>query len=57
MDAMRQVLFHTPGIFDVWGEAGFLAVLSVVFFVLARKLLRGIEQKARREGRLTVRWQ
>lgn len=57
MDGMRQILFHTPGVFGVWAEAGFLAVLSVVFLVLARVLLRNLELRARREGKLTVRWQ
>lgn len=57
LDAMRQVLFHTPGIFAVWQEAAVLAVLAVLFFFAARKLLRNLEHRARREGKLTIRWQ
>ncbi|MBX9583479.1 MAG: ABC transporter permease [Gemmataceae bacterium] len=57
MDAMRQVLFHTPGIFPVWQEALLLAVLSVVFLLLARRLLRNLERRAKEEGKLTIRWQ
>lgn len=57
MDAMRQVLFRTPGIFDVWVEVALLAALSVVFLVGARWLLARLERRAREEGKLTVRWQ
>jgi ABC-2 type transport system permease protein len=57
MDAMRQVLFGTPGIFDVWVEVALLAVLSVVFLIGARGLLARLERRAREEGKLTVRWQ
>jgi ABC-2 type transport system permease protein len=57
MDAMRQVLFRTPGIFGVWVEVALLAGLSVVFLVMARWLLNRLERQAREEGKLTVRWQ
>jgi ABC-2 type transport system permease protein len=57
MDAMRQVLFRTPGVFDVWAEVAALAVLSAVFLVAARWLLARLERQAREEGKLTVRWQ
>ena len=57
MDGMRQVLFGTQGIFPVWQEAALLAGLSVVFFVLAGRLLRDLERRAKAEGKLTVRWQ
>ncbi|MDY3556712.1 ABC transporter permease [Gemmata sp. JC717] len=57
MDAMRQVLFHTPGLFAVWAELSVLAVLACVFISVARIGLRYIERKAREGGKLTVRWQ
>lgn len=57
MDAMRQVLFRTPGLFDVWIELSVLGALAVVFFFVARLGLRHLERRAREEGKLTVRWQ
>ncbi|MDB5308879.1 MAG: transporter permease [Gemmataceae bacterium] len=57
MDAMRQILFHTPGIFGVYEEMALLAGLSVVFLVAARHLLRYLERRAKEQGKLTVRWQ
>ncbi|HEY1190959.1 MAG TPA: ABC transporter permease [Gemmata sp.] len=57
MDAMRQVLFHTPGLFAVWAELGALGALAVVFISAARLGLRYIERRARAEGKLIVRWQ
>jgi ABC-2 type transport system permease protein len=57
MDAMRQVLFRTPGVFGVWEEMGLLAVLAVLFFFAARRLLNTLERRAKEEGRLTIRWQ
>jgi ABC-2 type transport system permease protein len=57
MDAMRQVLFGTPGVFAVGIELSALAVLAVVFFFAARWALRYLERRARDEGKLGVRWQ
>ncbi|HEY3788194.1 MAG TPA: ABC transporter permease [Urbifossiella sp.] len=57
MDAMRQVLFRTPGLFDVEIEVAVLAGMSVLFFFGARWLLRYLERRAREEGKLTIRWQ
>jgi ABC-2 type transport system permease protein len=57
MDAMRQVLFHTPGIFDVWSEIGILSVLTVIFLISAHRCLRFLERRAKEQGKLTVRWQ
>ncbi|MBY0459023.1 MAG: ABC transporter permease [Gemmataceae bacterium] len=57
MDAMRQVLFRTPGLFDVWLELVILGGLAAVFIFCARLGLRYIERRAREEGKLTVRWQ
>jgi ABC-2 type transport system permease protein len=57
MDAMRQVLFRTPGLFAVWIELSVLGGLAVVFFFAARWGLRYLERRAREEGKLSVRWQ
>lgn len=57
MDAMRQVLFRTTGLFGVWVELGVLGGLAVVFFFTARRGLRYLERRAREEGKLSVRWQ
>jgi ABC-2 type transport system permease protein len=57
LDAMRQVLFQTEGVFPVWQEVLVLASLSVVFLFTARWLLRNLERRAKEEGKLTVRWQ
>ena len=57
MDAMRQVLFRSQGVLDVGYEIALLAVLGVVFLILARRGLRMLERRARDEGTLTVRWQ
>ena len=54
---MRQVLFRTTGLFEVWVELSVLAGLAVVFFFAARRGLRYLERRAREEGKLTVRWQ
>jgi ABC-2 type transport system permease protein len=57
MDAMRQVLFRTPGLFEVESEVAVLAAMAAVFFILARRLLRYLEHRARVEGKLSIRWQ
>jgi len=57
MDAMRQVLFRTAGLFPVWVELSVLGGLAVVFFFTARWGLRYLERRAREEGKLSVRWQ
>ena len=57
MDAMRQVLFRTPGLFAVEWEVGVLLAMAVVFLVSARWLLRYLENRARVEGKLSIRWQ
>jgi ABC-2 type transport system permease protein len=57
MDAMRQVMFRTPGLVDVGVELGVLGGLAVAFFFAARRALRYLERRAREEGKLTVRWQ
>jgi ABC-2 type transport system permease protein len=57
MDAMRQVLFHTPGLFEVETEVAVLAVMTVGFLIAARRLLRYLENRARIGGKLIIRWQ
>ena len=60
LDAMRQLAFAGSGVIhgtpppDV--EALILVVMTVVFLGLARWSLAALEQRARRDGRLTVRW-
>lgn len=57
MDAMRQVLFGTPGFLDLTTEILLLAGLSLLFVGLAQWCLTTLERKARDEGKLTVKWQ
>ena len=60
MDAMRQVLFPDDtraGFLSVPTELAILAGLSVLFLSLAARTLIWIERKARRDGKLTVKWQ
>jgi ABC-2 type transport system permease protein len=61
LDAMRQLVFPdtavAEGFLPVGLEMAILAVMSVVFLVGARFALRYLETLARREGRLTLRWQ
>jgi len=57
MDAMRQVLFHANGVFDVRLEVAVLAALAAIFLVAAHYCLRYLERRAKEEGKLTVRWQ
>lgn len=59
IDALRQVLMHEAahGLLPLRLEAAALAVFTVLFFVLARFLLRYLENLSKHEGRLTQRWQ
>jgi len=59
LDALRQILFGTAamGLLPVWAEIVLLAVSVPVFTVLAIVFMRGLEERAKREGRLTLRWQ
>ncbi len=60
LDAMRQLAFAgssgTPAILPPEAEAAILVLMTVFFTLLARYMLRTLETRARREGRLTVRW-
>jgi ABC-2 type transport system permease protein len=60
LDAMRQLAFASSGVegvLPVNAEIAILAVMGVVFVVSARLALGYLERLARREGRLTLRWQ
>jgi ABC-2 type transport system permease protein len=58
LDALRQLAFDdVEGILPVGVEAIILAVMGAVFIVGARLALQYLETLARREGRLTLRWQ
>ena len=60
LDAMRQLAFASsgvPGVLPVNVEMAILAVMGIVFLIAARLALGYLETLARREGRLTLRWQ
>jgi len=59
LDAMRQLAFSGsvgPVFLSPEVEALILIAMTVLFVLLARFMLRTLEERARREGRLTVRW-
>ena len=60
LDAMRQLVFPgqaSQGVLPVGIEMAILAAMGVLFLVAARLALGYLETLARREGRLTLRWQ
>ena len=59
VDALRQLLLGPAahGLLPVRTEAAALAGFAAVFTVLARVALGALESLAKREGRLTLRWQ
>lgn len=61
LDAMRQLAFadaaYPGGTPPPAVEALMLVAMTVVFLAIARWMLRYLEQLARKEGRLTIRWQ
>ncbi|HYI66818.1 MAG TPA: ABC transporter permease [Candidatus Limnocylindrales bacterium] len=60
LDAMRQLAFAgsgVEGVLPVGVEIAILAAMGVIFLVGARVALRYLEHLARREGRLTLKWQ
>jgi ABC-2 type transport system permease protein len=61
LDAMRQLAFvDAPGLGGTPPpaiEAAILVVMTVVFIGAARWMLAALELRARRDGRLTARWQ
>jgi len=59
LDALRQVLFGpgAHGLLPLRLEVLLLAVQGVLYLALARAALAHLERLAKREGRLTQRWQ
>jgi ABC-2 type transport system permease protein len=59
LDAMRQLLFPSQpiGLMPVGYEILILAILAVIFPLLAARSLAYMERMAKVEGRLTLRWQ
>ena len=61
LDAMRQLAFADAafpvGTPSPLVEAGILVVMTLVSIAAARWMLRAMERRARRDGRLSVRWQ
>lgn len=60
LDAMRQLAFassDTNGVLPVGTEIVILVAMGIVFLAAARLALGYLETLARREGRLTLRWQ
>ena len=61
LDAMRQLAFSEAalpfGTPAPEAEALILVAMSVVFVLAARWMLRALEEMARRDGRLSIRWQ
>lgn len=61
LDAMRQLAFadaaYPAGTPSPAVEVVILAVMTVVSVIIARFMLRAMEERARRDGRLSLRWQ
>jgi ABC-2 type transport system permease protein len=61
LDAMRQLVFagapFPVGTPSPWVELGILVVMAIASTGLARWMLAVMERRARRDGRLTIRWQ
>jgi ABC-2 type transport system permease protein len=59
LDAMRQILFPggSPVLLSAGTETALLGVLAVVCCIAAYWSLRVIEYLARRDGKLTIKWQ
>jgi ABC-2 type transport system permease protein len=61
LDAMRQLAFvDAPGLGGTPPpavEAAILVAMTVIFILAARWMLAALERRARRDGRLTSRWQ
>jgi ABC-2 type transport system permease protein len=58
LDAMRQLLIPgATGLLPLWIEAAALPLMLVGFAVGAHYSIKYMERKAKRDGRLTLRWQ
>lgn len=60
LDAIRQVALGLPpeqALLPVRTEAAILAAMTVVFVIAAHFFMKHMENAAKREGRLTLKWQ
>jgi ABC-2 type transport system permease protein len=57
LDGLRKVIVLGQGIQSVLLEISVLVAFSLLLFVAARYVLRYMENLAKKEGRLTLRWQ
>lgn len=60
LDALRQIIFTNidfKGLFPVWTEILILFFLGIIYLFLSIKAINYMELRARKEGRLTLRWQ
>lgn len=59
LDAMRQLVFGMPetAFLSVGWELTALALLTIAYFLAALRALARMEHLAKREGRLTLKWQ
>ena len=60
LDGMRQCLSGSTGelgLLPLWVELVVLIILTLVFLFLARRSLAFMENLAKKEGRLTLKWQ
>ena len=60
LDAMRQLAFvDAPGLAGTPSpaiETGILVAMTIAFIAIARWMLAWLEQRARQEGKLSIRW-
>ncbi len=57
LEGLRRILVFGEGLQSVAFDIAVLALFSVVLFFLARMMLSYMENLAKKEGRLTLRWQ
>ncbi len=57
LDAIRRVTIYGDTVSSIWLHIVALVVFIAVLFPLAQRALRFMESLAKREGRLTLRWQ
>ncbi len=57
LDAIRRVTIYGATVSSIWLHIAALIVFIAALFPLAQRALRFMESLAKREGRLTLRWQ
>jgi ABC-2 type transport system permease protein len=57
LDGIRRVMIQGQGIGDVWANAVALVIFIMILLPLAKFALNYMENLAKKEGRLTLRWQ